>query len=95
MSQAALEFTRFDTEHAFAERVTKAICAVFTGTTDEATRKERIRRAILAADLGPNVHGRNAKTGKSETYAETFERVYGEPLNPHQSARKPKASSAG
>ena len=48
--------------------------------------KERIRRAILDRKLDATIIGRNSASQKSETYAQIFERLYGEPLEP----KKPK-----
>lgn len=49
------------------------------GVTDVTVRRERIRAAILEGGLGAVVAGRGA-SGKPETYAQVFVRLYGEPL---------------
>lgn len=54
------------------------------GVTDVTVRRERIRAAILEGTLDTVVVGR-AASGKPETYAEAFERLYGEPLAPASS----------
>lgn len=53
---------------------------IFAGETDPAIRRERIRRAIVNAELGDTPLGKHA--GKIENYAQAFERLYGEPLVP-------------
>ena len=52
---------------------------IFAGVSDPATRKERIRAAIHAKALGSVIAARG-RDGKPVTYAEAFERLYGEPL---------------
>lgn len=49
------------------------------GVTDVAIRRERIRAAILEGGLEAVVAGRGS-SGKPETYAEVFARLYGELL---------------
>ncbi len=49
------------------------------GVTDVAVRRERIRAAILEAGLEAVVAGRGS-SGKPETYAQVFGRLYGEQL---------------
>ncbi len=49
------------------------------GVTDVAIRRERIRAALLEGGLEVVVVGRGA-SGKPETYAQVFGRLYGEPL---------------
>lgn len=53
---------------------------VFAGVTDRAIRRERIRRAILELNLELAIAGRNPETGKPETFAEVFGRLYSRPL---------------
>jgi hypothetical protein len=59
-------------------------CETFAGVTEADERRERIRYAILGAGLDVVIVGRKAGTKNPETYAEAFERVYGEPLEPKQ-----------
>lgn len=49
------------------------------GATDYAIRAERVRKVILHARLEAAIAGGTRK-GKPETFAQVFERVYGEPL---------------
>jgi len=50
------------------------------GLTTVELRRERLREAIYK--IGPLVIvGRNPKTGKAETYAQAFERLYGVPFD--------------
>ncbi len=47
-----------------------------TGLTTTESRREKLRAAI--EKIGPSViAGRHPKSGKSETYQEVFERLYG------------------
>lgn len=83
MTQAALNFSskQLDAELWFVGRLRDHLAQIFTGDTDPATRRERLRRAIVNAELESVILGKNA-AGKSETYADAFERLYGEPLQP-------------
>lgn len=56
----------------------------FGGTTDQAQQKERIRTLLLAHGLGTVIHGNRG----TETYAEGFERFFGEPLDPNSKRRR-------
>lgn len=82
MTQAALNFTpkQLADELWFVGRLRDHLAQIFTGDTDPATRRERLRRAIVNAELESVILGKHA--GKSETYANAFERLYGEPLQP-------------
>lgn len=56
-----------------------------TGLTNVESRRERIRAAI--EKVGPSViAGRHPKTGKSETYAEVWSRLYGIPFESKDAA---------
>lgn len=69
----------FDTDQRFANRLgAPRLFAV--GKTDAGTRRELLRAAIKRGQLGSKSAGFNRKLQKSETWAEVFERVYGEPL---------------
>lgn len=66
---------------------------IFSGNTDEALRRERVRYAIVqrnsqasSAGIGP--------AGISETYAELFARIYGEPLENRHDESKIETASA-
>lgn len=52
---------------------------VTQGITTTAMRAERMRQVIVQHGLGVVIAGGSRK-GKPETYAELFERIYGEPL---------------
>lgn len=83
MSQHSLDFKHHDVEMFFAKRLADHGVRIFEGLTDPATRKERIRAAILEARLDCTIIGR-APSGKPETYSQSFGRFYGEPLVPSQ-----------
>lgn len=51
---------------------------IFEGDTDYDTRKLRMRVAINGKNLATSVVGR--KRGQDVTYAQAFERLWGEPL---------------
>jgi len=51
----------------------------FDGDSDVPERCRRMRAAILASSLQAVVAGNRG--GKTETYAQAFERLYGEPLD--------------
>jgi hypothetical protein len=51
--------------------------------TDPDDLRERIRYAIIECGLDAVIFGKT-ETGKPETYAQAFERFYGEPLEPKQ-----------
>jgi hypothetical protein len=71
-------FERLDAELWFVSRLRDHGIAVFEGVTDSATRRERIREAILANGLSCLIIGR--RNGKSESYQQCFERLFGERL---------------
>lgn len=81
-SQFAYEFKTFDAEEFFVKRLTDHRREIHAGVTDPATRKQRIREAILAGGLDCTIIGRNPATKKPETYSQCYERIYGEPLCP-------------
>lgn len=78
-AQVPLEFTRLDAELYLVGRLKQHGAHVFDGDTTTATRKERIRAAILEHGLDCTIVGRN-KAGKTDTYRACYERLYGEPL---------------
>jgi len=83
MTQHSLDFKHFDVEMYFARRLGEHGKRVFTGLSDPTITKSRIRQAILDARLDCTIIGR-APNGKPETYAQSFERFYSEPLVPSQ-----------
>jgi len=81
MSQASLDFKSFDVEMYFARRLGEHGKRIFTGLSDPTITKDRIRQAIIDSHVDCTIIGR-APNGKPETYAQSFERFYGEPLHP-------------
>ncbi len=61
-----------------AQRLERHGVAVLAGITTSNDRRERIRTAILEHCLSAVIAGSRAR--KPETYAQLFERLYGEPL---------------
>lgn len=92
MSQTQNSFALIDAELWLVGRLRDHIAQIFTGGTDPEIRRERIRRAIIAAELSAVILGKNNATGKAETYADAFERLYHQPLQPK--TRKGKANAA-
>ena len=80
-TQYSMQFKDFDAEAFIVRRLADHGRQVFTGVTDPAIRRERIRQAILDGKLEAAIIGKNA-AGKAETYSQLFERLYGEPLTP-------------
>lgn len=62
----------------FGRRVNGVYAAVFSGVTDTATRKARMREAITERGLAEAICGKRG--GKVETFGETYQRIYGEAL---------------
>ena len=58
---------------------------LFAGVTTAEDRRERVRRAILDGGKSEAVAGRRPGYG-CETWRETFERVYGQPLGQREAA---------
>jgi hypothetical protein len=54
---------------------------LFAGVTDQADRRELVRRVILDGDMAEAIAGKR-RDAACETWAELFERVYGDPLVP-------------
>jgi hypothetical protein len=90
MSQYAIEFQQFDAETFLAGRLKDRGLGVFIGATDETIRKDRFRKAIIAGNLASVLVDKHL-SGKSETFARLFERIYGEPLTANQSKENPNA----
>jgi hypothetical protein len=83
MTQHSLDFKHFDVEMYFARRLGEHGKRIFTGLSDPAITKDRIRQAIIDARMDCTIIGR-APNGKPETYSQSFARFYGEPLVPSQ-----------
>lgn len=79
-SSLALEFASIDREIWMAQRLGEHGRRIFDGVTDPAIRKERFRTAV--GNAGPHRHAPGLR--KMQTYAELFERLYGEPLEPKE-----------
>ena len=62
--------------------------------SDQFPMKERLRRAIIDNKIDFVILGRNSATKKCETFAQAFERLYNDPLEPKQSKGKKHAESA-
>lgn len=85
------QFKMLDAELWLLGRLQQHLAQIFTGETDADVRRERVRRAIIAGELEQIILGKRAD-GKVENYADAFERLYHEPLQPKQ--RKGKKCSA-
>jgi hypothetical protein len=81
-------FKRFDAEAFIVRRLAEHGKGVFAGITDPDERRERIRFAIIEGGLDCTIIGRKHDSKKPETYAEAFERLYGEPLEPKRKGNK-------
>jgi hypothetical protein len=75
------QFKTIDAEMWLLGRLQHHLAQVFTGATDPDVRRERVRRAIILGELDSIILGKRAGGG-SETYAQAFERLYGQPLHP-------------
>lgn len=62
-----------------ARRLKDHGCDVFAGSSDTASRKACFRRVITERGLDCTIVGKDSG-GKCLTYAQAFERTYGEPL---------------
>ncbi len=62
----------------FNARAGGVYAEVFSGVTDTATRKARMREAITSRGLAEAICGK--RDGKVETFRAVFERIYGEAL---------------
>lgn len=89
MTQSVMNFAQFDAEAYLARRLGEHGRQVFIGSTDSGVRREKFRTAILEHGLDAVIVGRNL-AGKTENYAQLFERIFNEPLE----TKKPKRKSA-
>lgn len=80
-------FEGFDNEQWLANRLRVHGARIFDGDTNVEGRKERFRQTIEL--VGPPVICGRDRDGKNVTYAQAFEKLFGEPL-----ARFPKAPEA-
>lgn len=86
--QTQIDFARADGETFMVKRLGQHGVRVFDGVTDTASRMALVRAAIIGGAKDCAIVGRNPATHKPETYAQLFERVYGEPLYPQAPKRK-------
>jgi hypothetical protein len=77
-------FSFVEAEDWLAERIKQHGCDLYLNG-EFPTMRDRIRAAILANGIQVVITGRH--DGKPENYAQTFERLYGEPLEATKSKR--------
>jgi hypothetical protein len=77
---AQTQFREIDGELYLARRLEDHGYHVFLGNTTREMRKTRLREAIRETGRDIAIIGRNPRSGKAETYAQAFERLYGEKL---------------
>ena len=77
--QSRLDFDQLGSEGSLIARLADHGVHVASSFASPLERKARIRIAIIDAGLDSTIVGRNPR-GKPETYAEYFERHFGEPL---------------
>lgn len=70
--------TPLEQEAWLAKRLAQHGARVFTGDTNPQIRRDRVRGVIVAGGLAAVIVGQHED--KPETYAQVFERVYGEKL---------------
>lgn len=73
------DFAALDAELWLVKRLGEHGVRVFDGVTDTASRSERVRAAIRTHRLTAVIAGKG-KDGKTKTYAQAFEAVYGQKL---------------
>src|SRR5882762_8132907 len=76
-------FRDLDIDAYFTRRLKDHGLTIWVGTTDQGIRKGRIRAAIIGHALERATIGKRAD-GTRESYAEAFERLYGELLHAKQ-----------
>jgi hypothetical protein len=69
------------------QRLLEHGCDVYRYGPETDSYRERLRQTILDNGMGAVIVGRH--DGKPETYAQTFERLYGEPLKAKSTKAKP------
>lgn len=82
MSQPALDLSIITIAEEYILRRLREHGIFVYPTSAQFPTRERIRRAILDNGIDCIIIGRNSATKKTETYAQCFERLYGEPLEP-------------
>jgi len=93
MNQAALDFPVTTQAESYIVKRLRDHGAFIYPVSDAFPLKERIRRSILDSKLDCIVIGRNLG-GKVETYAQLFERLYGEPLEPTKGKKRAQPQPA-
>ena len=84
MSQYQIEFSKLNEELRLARRLEQHGASVFIGLTTHESRREAFRKAIIDSGKDCVIAGTKPGTDKPETYAQFFERLFGEPLKRKQ-----------
>lgn len=79
ISSPSLEL--FDREYALHEKLMRLGVNIFQGDTTPVIREERARRAILDTEL-ESVVALRSSDGRSKTFSELFQWVYGQAVRP-------------
>lgn len=74
-------FKQLDDETFIIAHLPQHATSISIGVVDNATRKGRIREAIIGSGKESAII-QHAADGQPETFAQAFERVYHEPLSP-------------
>lgn len=73
----------------FADKIARAsgerFCGIFAGTTDPTTRSQRARELILKHQLA----ARRVIPNRPDSFADCFQRLYGEPLTASPDTSQP------
>lgn len=88
MMQPALDFPVTTQAESYIVKRLRELGAHIYPVSDAFPMKERIRRAILDGKHDCTIIGRNSATKKCETFAECFERLYDESLEPKRKREK-------
>lgn len=88
MTQSALDFGVVTLGEDFMVKHLRAKGAFIYPVSDAFPLKERIRRAIVDGKFDYAIIGRNSATKKCETFAQCFERLYHESLEPTTAGKK-------
>lgn len=89
MTPVSVELIRFVNRMRDHGAIVKGDADPFAGATDQAQQRERIRALLLAHGIGSVIHGLRG----AETYAQAFERFFGERLDPN--SKPTRRSRAG
>jgi hypothetical protein len=88
MMQPALDFPVTTQAESYIVKRLRDHGAFIYPVSDAFPMKERIRRAIIDGKLDYTIIGRNSATKRCETYAQCFERLYDESLEPTSKGKK-------